>query len=271
MSGVRVGHWRDVDVAVKIFHESLLSDHNIQLYRQEVSVCIQTRHPNVVSMYGVVMTPQAPKKLVMELLAGSLKDVIDAANAVAGYLTLREQVDLANDSVTGITYLHKLPIVHGDIRSTNILVTGWMTAKIGDLGAAHAVQASLSVGPVSPEYLAPERQPGRSGRSVVAHNTPIADTFSMGVTILELFSGKMPDIKKRQQHLDSVQNEQLRRMCWQMMQVNETRRLPVDRAIAALLTVRGRNEYSECHQRRNVQRKLKGNKADGVHLIDLSK
>ena len=66
-----------------------------------------------------------------------------------------------------------------------MLVTPVMSAKLGDLGAARFSNVSFSVGPMSAEYVAPERFQG-------CPNSFSADVFSMGITLCELFTGEEP-------------------------------------------------------------------------------
>ena len=152
--------WSGVAVAVKTFHEDpvRVDELNISFIRREVSVSSRVHHPNVVSICGAIAENEVPLRIVMELLEGSLKDVIKAA-LKRRYLSMREQVDIAVGCLCGVMYLHQLQpaLLHGDIRSTNILISKTMEAKIGDLGSCRFSNESLSVGPLSPQYIAPER------------------------------------------------------------------------------------------------------------------
>ena len=150
----------------------------------------KVHHPNVIVICGVTTIDNHPLQVVMERMEGSLFDVITAAHNSGQYLTFREQIDLTIGSLSGILYLHMAKpnaILHGDVRPTNTLVSSVMVAKVGDLGTAHIIGASVSAGPVSIEYIAPERMP-KQGRA--PHNTSQADIYgTIGVTLAELFSG----------------------------------------------------------------------------------
>ncbi|XP_065845457.1 probable serine/threonine-protein kinase DDB_G0281745 isoform X2 [Oscarella lobularis] len=144
---VRVGRWRGCNVAVKTFYEFLRIDEYLRRLEQEISMCSQVHHPNVLSLLGVITQDDIPLRIISELLKASLSDIIAAAG---GRLCLREQVDVAMGCSSGICYLHGLGILHGGIRSTNIVVTSLMEAKIFDLGAARFSEvSSLSAGPMS--------------------------------------------------------------------------------------------------------------------------
>ncbi|CAL0323617.1 unnamed protein product [Lupinus luteus] len=94
-------------------------------------------------------------------------------------------------------YLHnesQVPIVHCDLKPSNILLDEDMIAKVGDFGLARlliqssANQVSISsahvlrgsIGYIPPEYGWGEK-PSTAG-----------DVYSFGVVLLELFSGKSP-------------------------------------------------------------------------------
>ena len=79
-----------------------------------------------------------------------------------------------------------MPVLHGDLRPTNILVSRTMESKIGDLGTPRFANSDLDCGLISLEYLAPERMPSRSGSSNAC--TAESDLYGLGVTLLELFT-----------------------------------------------------------------------------------
>ena len=153
------------------------------------------------------MAEGIPLQMVMELLEGSVSEVIDAAHTTDSYLTIYEQLSIAIDMTSGISYLHQIrprPYVHGDVRPSNILVTRDMKVKVGDLGTAHLIESSLSAGPVSQQYLAPERSP-RSDGTAASSSLP-SDVYSVGVSLIEIFTGVGPIAEARQTQLDALAN-----------------------------------------------------------------
>ena len=100
-------------MAVKMLDEELASSQrNIDLLLQEVAISWKIHHPNVAAVCGVTVERQGRKVtawIVMELLQGSMAGVLDACRLPAvGPLTLREQTDMAHDSLCGLDYLHSL-------------------------------------------------------------------------------------------------------------------------------------------------------------------
>ncbi|XP_062518161.1 uveal autoantigen with coiled-coil domains and ankyrin repeats-like isoform X3 [Corticium candelabrum] len=261
---VRMGRWQGVDVAVKTFHEHLRSDLDvlvrermIKIIRREVSICAQVCHPNVVATCGATFALNFPLRLVMELMEGSLENVIDAANEVKRYLTMREKVDLAAGCVCGLMYLHGMPgtTLHGDIRPSNVLVTLTMEAKIGDLGAARLASATtstlISVGPLSPQYLAPERKLESVENPV--HNSVEADIYSLGVTLLELFTGLGADPVIREEQLCRLSHPRLLAVTSKLLPHNPQERVKSEVALKMLLSAKKDRSYKESPPKRMVK------------------
>ena len=269
---VRVGYWRECPVAVKIFFECLDTEYYLCLFQQEIAVCSRVRHPNVVSLYGVTTENGVPLRIITELLEGSLSDVIRAAHRSDCPLHLREQIDLGLGIAAGLTYLHQLGsdgILHGDIRSSNVVVTSSMEAKLCDLGAAHFAEVSLSAGPLSPQYLAPERSPDkrRGGRE---RNTKMADVCSLGVTLVELITGEQPVPSLRFAQSAKVGHPVVKKMCRQMISVDPRARPVADECLAVFARVQRSDElYDECYPKRNVKGKIHGGQVSLV-FPDLS-
>lgn len=255
---VFIAVWRGVAIAVKRFYKSLLegNDHIISLVKQEISVCSRVHHPNVVSICGAITVGGVPLHLVMELLEASLSEVMTVSHRSGRYLSFREQIDVSIDSLCGVLYLHELhpPLLHGDIRPTNILVTATMEAKIGDLGTAHVMGCTVSYGPVSLEYVAPERKPRADNTTM--HNTKEADVCSLGVTLAEIFTGQEASRKIRQKQISLVEHKLLQDVCCAMTEHSAKDRMPIAVALAQVSPLKRTEQYRSCPVKRMVKGKL---------------
>ena len=213
-----------------------MTPRNSPLFRQEVLICSRLHHPKILIVYGAVIEKRIPFQIVAELLEGSVVEVIDAAHYSESYLTNFEQISIAVDMASGIAYLHQLrpkPYVHSDIRSTNVFVTKDMTAKVGDLGASHALESSRSIGPLSRQYIAPERMPRVDGTA--AHSSLESDVFSLGVTLIELFTGEAPIPDDRHRQLDRLaKRRELYELCSRMISDERTARPKVQSCFGIL-------------------------------------
>ena len=263
---VRVGYWRGCPVAVKMFYEFLNTDYHLRLFQQEIAVCVRARHPNVVFLCGVTTENGVPFRIITELLEGSLSDVIRAALRSEWPLSLREKIDLALGTTAGITYLHQLGpdgVLHGDIRSSNVVITSLMEAKVCDLGAARLAEMSLSAGPLSPQYLAPERMPDKFPGA--AHNTKLADVCSLGVTLVELMTGELPVASHRFEQASTVGHLAVKKMCRDMICVDPSARPTAAECLTQLERVQESDEYIRCYPKRLVKGILYG--GDQVTLV----
>ncbi|XP_065845063.1 uncharacterized protein [Oscarella lobularis] len=256
---VRVGRWHGCHVAVKTFYDFLRIDIYLRRLEQEISICRHVHHPNVVALLGVITQDEMPLRIVSELLEASLSDIIAASY---GHLILREQIDIAVGCSSGLGYLHALDILHGDIRSTNVVVTSLMEAKICDLGAARfAVSSSLSAGPMSPDYVAPER------RELGQHNTKMADVYSLGVTFIELMTGEHPAARKRMAQCASVRHPVIRQLSRGMVNYNSAIRPLAKECLFQLEAIQKCDEeYIRCPLKRMVKGMMHGE--GKVHLVN---
>ena len=158
-----------------------------------------------------------------------------------------------------LSVLQPRPVLHGDVRPTNILITSLMQAKLGDLGAARFNDASLSVGPMSPLYVAPERLADRT-----LPNSKEADVYSMGVSLGELFTGNQMDHQDRPMQLRSVRQRDLRLVCVKMACENGGDRMMASEALTVNDRVVKTEEYIRCGSRRMVKGVV-----DGVDKVTL--
>ncbi|MFS7967711.1 putative mitogen-activated protein kinase kinase kinase STE-STE11 family [Helianthus anomalus] len=121
------------------------------------------------------------------MAAGSLGDVMEKLGG-----KLDEQVIRAytREILKGLKYLHDIGIVHGDVKSQNVLLGSCGNIKLADFGCAK--QPKSNTGPTNqrslrgtPLWMAPE----------VLRNEGLdfsADIWSLGCTVIEMATGKTP-------------------------------------------------------------------------------
>ncbi|XP_065842006.1 uncharacterized protein [Oscarella lobularis] len=230
---VIIGHWHEIPVAVKKFHDLITTPRTIPTFQREVLTASRLHHPNIIRVCGAVMEDGIPFQIVSELLEGSVSEVIDAAHSSSCYLFHYEQLSIVVEMTSAIAYLHGLqprPYVHADIRPTNVLVTRDMKVKVADLGAAHLVESSKSAGPLSPKYVAPERMPPASGRSSLP-----SDVYSLGVSLIEIFTGVGPIPEERNGQLLPMRNRRRLHVICSRMISNERERPTSAECLAVLI------------------------------------
>lgn len=179
-------HLLDRTVAVKILHAAYKNDIEfIERFHREAKAAAGLSHPNIVSIFDVGLEGD-DHFIVMEYVPGStLKDKIKAEAPLDITLAVR----IAKDVAKGLAHAHDNNIVHCDIKPHNILMTEDKRAKIADFGIARAVTESTMTysGSVlgSVHYFSPEQARG----SMI---TPKSDVYSLGVTLYEMLTGRLP-------------------------------------------------------------------------------
>ncbi|CAM0950528.1 unnamed protein product [Alopecurus aequalis] len=172
--------------AVKKFH--MMEDGEI--FNREIDVLLHIRHRDIAKLFGYCSAPQG-RFLVYEYmdrgsLAASLK-----INETAIELVWARRLNIIRDVAHALSYMHHgcfAPIVHRDIKSSNILldvefracISDFGITKILDLDASNCTRLAGTKG-----YLAPE----------LAYTTRVTekcDVYSFGVLVLELFMGHHP-------------------------------------------------------------------------------
>ncbi|XP_021726527.1 receptor-like protein kinase HSL1 [Chenopodium quinoa] len=161
-------------------------------FEAEVETLGKIRHKNIVRLWCCCKTKDC-KLLVYEYMPnGSLGDLLHGPKS--GLLDWPTRYKIALDAAEGLSYLHHdcVPaIVHRDVKSNNILLDAEFGAKVADFGVAKVVDAigkgtkSMSVIAGSCGYIAPEY-------AYTLRVNEKSDTYSFGVVILELVTGKKP-------------------------------------------------------------------------------
>lgn len=94
---------------------------------------------------------------------------------------------IAEDVAHGLAYIHQASrLIHGNVKSTNVLLGVDFEACVTDYGLAFLADFSSTEDPDSAAYKAPENR--NSGRRA----TPKSDVYAFGVLLLELLTGKHP-------------------------------------------------------------------------------
>ncbi|PUZ61466.1 hypothetical protein GQ55_4G279300 [Panicum hallii var. hallii] len=174
------GEWHGLEVTIKRFLQQDISSDAFEAFRTEVGIMKRVRHPNVVLFMGAVTrVPQL--SIVTEFLPrGSLFRLIHQSNN--HQLDERRRLRMAFDVACGMNYLHNCSpvIVHGDLKSKNLLVDEKWVVKVCNFGLSRIKHSTfLFKQDETPEWMAPE----------VLRNEPSdekCDVFSYGVILWEL-------------------------------------------------------------------------------------
>ncbi|XVF52831.1 hypothetical protein PTKIN_Ptkin05aG0050300 [Pterospermum kingtungense] len=181
------GIWNGSDVAIKVYFAGEYKELTLLDYKKEIDIMRKLRHPNVLLFMGAVYSQERLAIVTEFLPRGSLFKTLHKNNQA---LDVRRRMKMALDVARGMNYLHHRnpPIVHRDLKSSNLLVDKNWNVKVGDFGLSkwkNATFLSTKSGRGTPQWMAPE----------VLRNEPSnekSDVFSFGVILWELMTVSIP-------------------------------------------------------------------------------
>lgn len=155
---------------------------------REIQVLKDCRSPHIVSYFGSFQDPEGKNMcIVMEFLpGGTLQEVIKEYGKYGG-LEEDHMRNVLGSVLKGLAYLHKLNIMHRDLKSKNILIDADGGTKLADFGVSRELNqqcmARSMVG--TPLFMAPE----------ILEGEPYgyrADVWSLGIVALHVANGEIP-------------------------------------------------------------------------------
>ncbi|XP_065851120.1 probable LRR receptor-like serine/threonine-protein kinase At3g47570 isoform X2 [Euphorbia lathyris] len=190
-----------LSVAIKVFN--LDSEGAFKSFDVECEVLREIRHRNLVKIITGCCTNEF-KALVMDFMPNlSLEKWLYSHNS---FLDIFQRLNIMIDVASAIEYIHHgsmNPIVHCDLKPSNILLDEDMVAHVTDFGIAKLVGEDQSfiqtitlatVGYMAPEY-------GSEGLVSIK-----GDIYSFGILLMETFTRKRPT--------DEIFNEDMNMKQW---------------------------------------------------------
>ncbi|KAL5748012.1 hypothetical protein ACOSQ2_025309 [Xanthoceras sorbifolium] len=160
-------------------------------FKNELLTLSKIEHLNLVRLLGYVEN-RDERIIVMEYVGnGTLREHLDGKQGNG--LEIAERLDIAIDVAHALTYLHTytdIPIIHRDVKASNILITEKLRAKVSDFGFARlavdpaathiSTQVKGTAGYLDPDYLRTYQLTEKS------------DVYSFGVLLVETMTGRYP-------------------------------------------------------------------------------
>ncbi|KAM3293673.1 hypothetical protein ACQJBY_036923 [Aegilops geniculata] len=179
------------ELAVKILK---YSDEVLKEFTSEIEIVSSLSHENIISITGFSFKNNDLLLVYEYLRRGSLEEILHGEKQCKSMFGWTERFNVAVGVAHALDYLHgngnSRPVIHRDVKSSNILVSEDFQPKLSDFGLAlWAADATPQItcndvagtfGYLAPEYF----MHGKVNDKI--------DVFAFGVVLLELVSGRKP-------------------------------------------------------------------------------
>ncbi|KAF8600010.1 kinase-like protein [Ceratobasidium sp. AG-I] len=205
------------ELAVKCLRNTNSQYKQVKQTIRELSTWSELRHKSVAELLGLALFQDQLAMVSTWNKKGNVIQYIEREPVIDRY-------ELCKQVVTAVIYLHKLDVVHGDLKGANILVSDDGTLQLADFGLAVMHDATVQFSKSSNEigggtlrWMAPELVFGNEAEDDLTGQTawsmddtltrakesqdeeemaPIlckeTDIYALGMTMLETLTGKRP-------------------------------------------------------------------------------
>ena len=176
-------------VAIKLVNAFLIGQGGEERFRTEGQLLGKLYHPNIARLLDAGLLDGAQPYLVLEYVQGEPIDAYCVRNA----LTVEARVRLFLNVLAAVGHAHSHLIVHRDLKPANIHIAQDGTVKLLDFGIAKLIDGDdpaaavtrSSLGPLTPQYAAPEQLLGRPV-------TTGTDIYALGLVLYVCLTGTHP-------------------------------------------------------------------------------
>eukprot|EP01018_Ginkgo_biloba_P024964 Gb_08019 [translate_table: standard] len=161
-------------------------------FKNEIELLSRVHHKNLLGLIGFCFE-EGEQMLVYEYMPnGTLRHSLSGRTGIN--LDWGRRIHIALGAAQGLSYLHENanpPIIHRDVKSSNILLDEDLNAKVADFGISKLIsdggikghvstQVKGTLGYMDPEYYMTEKLSEKS------------DVYSFGVVLLEIITARQP-------------------------------------------------------------------------------
>ena len=161
-------------VAIKVLKPHAARDaSSAQRFRQAAELTAQMQHPNILPVYDIGQTESTIYRVSAFAEGGTLRDHL------ASFQNTAQAVELMKQLTAALEYIHGQGYVHGNLKSSNVLLDAQRRPLISDFGLTQPAGGAPN------PYLSPEQIQG----GVVDRRT---DVYAQGVLLYEMLVGETP-------------------------------------------------------------------------------
>ncbi|KAG8925340.1 hypothetical protein FRC02_009733 [Tulasnella sp. 418] len=183
-----------VDVAIKALRvrqssaDAATEERLRKRFYREIVLWKTLKHANIVPLLGYTMLPDDMPTLVSPWYINGNVVQYTQSNRNA------DRHSLAMDTVTGLEYLHTIPVTHGDLKGENVLVDASGRASLCDFGMSQFIDEASHISGLtttnaylggSDRYMCPE----------LFHDEPktrATDIWALGCLVVQILTDQIP-------------------------------------------------------------------------------
>ena len=153
-------------------------------------------HQAIVGMLGAGIEAGSHFRALEYIEGHDLLEELSQVEEINGFgLSLRRSLEVLRHATDGLLFIHRLGLIHRDVKMENIMISKDGEVKIIDLGLASNFPVVSDVGTVV--YFSPERLQGEA-------IGPQADIFSLGVVFYTMLTREHPFATRGLEEQDSM-------------------------------------------------------------------
>jgi serine/threonine protein kinase len=186
--------WKDLVVAVKIYRNARIEDH-----QQEINYLMKLSgiHSSFLDFYGYFRENECVY-IVMEFCEMTLNDLVIKISEREIFLEDEKVFGIVDDLIHTFAVLESFKVYHRDIKSENIVVSKDFKVKIIDFNISESLEYLESKSEISLRstigtmgYMSPElKRFNNQGLTQACFNLALSDVYSLGIVLMIVFIKK---------------------------------------------------------------------------------